>query len=119
MAQSLPTGLKELLDEVEDYAPAVPDEVTQHALRQSGYDCKDVRTVRLISIAAQRFLAQVLEEAHSVHKLRQMAPAVKLKEAGYDPKDRRELLTAEDLVKALEEHGVSVGRAPYYSAKPQ
>ena len=22
----------------------VPDEVTQHALRKAGYDCKDVRT---------------------------------------------------------------------------
>ncbi|KAL4448144.1 hypothetical protein ABPG75_005363 [Micractinium tetrahymenae] len=119
MAQTLPAGLKELLDELEDYAPAVPDELTQHALRQSGYDCKDVRTVRLISVAAQRFLAQVLEEAHNVHKLRQMAPAAKLKEAGYDPKDKRELLTTEDLVKACEEYGVKVARAPYLTAKPQ
>jgi hypothetical protein len=74
MAQALPPGLKELLNELEEYAPVVrrrcsrrgglckrgrcraclptlsavqtqvPDEVTQHALRQSGYDCKDVRT---------------------------------------------------------------------------
>lgn len=71
--QQLPAGLKELLAELEDYAPTVrrqragrpsltsfwraggsvplapcylqvPDQVTQHALRQSGYDCKDVRT---------------------------------------------------------------------------
>lgn len=76
MAQNLPVGLKELLDELDDYAPAVgcctsshqatctlrlqlrsqtrrllpfaapqvPDELTQYALRQSGYDCQDVRT---------------------------------------------------------------------------
>ncbi|PSC70841.1 Transcription initiation factor TFIID subunit 10 [Micractinium conductrix] len=121
MAQTLPAGLKELLDELEDYAPVVPDEVTHHALRQSGYDCKDARTVRFISIAAQRFLAQVLEEAHNAHKLRQMAPAPKLKEAGYDPRDRRDLLTTEDLIKALDEYGVKVPRAPYYttSTKPQ
>lgn len=71
---SLPPGLKELLNELESYAPAVrrttpscclseecflssytppndaclaaqvPDEITQYAMRQSGYDCKDVRT---------------------------------------------------------------------------
>ena len=45
----------------------------------------------------------MLEEAYNAHKLRQMAPAAKLKEAGYDPKDKRELLTVEDLLKALEE----------------
>ncbi|EFN56271.1 hypothetical protein CHLNCDRAFT_145129 [Chlorella variabilis] len=118
--QQLPAGLKELLAELEDYAPTVPDQVTQHALRQSGYDCKDVRTVRMISVAAQRFVAQVLEEAYNAHKLRQMAPAAKLKEAGYDPKDKRELLTVEDLLKALEEYGVKAGRPPYYTtAKPQ
>lgn len=26
------------------FSPQVPDEVAQHLLRQSGYDCKDVRT---------------------------------------------------------------------------
>lgn len=81
MSTSLPPGLKELLNELEEYAPAVrgyehadtsrrrlcrqlrgvpasarlltslapvrvqvPDEVTQHALRTSGYECKDPRT---------------------------------------------------------------------------
>ncbi|KAL4853032.1 Transcription initiation factor TFIID subunit 10 [Chlorella vulgaris] len=113
---SLPPGLKELLNDLESYAPAVPDEITQYAMRQSGYDCKDVRTVRMISLAAQRFVAQVLEEAYNTHKLRQMAPAAKLKEAGFDPKDKRELLTVEDLQKAMEEYGVKSRRPPYYTA---
>ncbi|PRW45195.1 zinc phosphodiesterase ELAC 2-like isoform X2 [Chlorella sorokiniana] len=73
----------------------------------------------MVSLAAQRFIAQVLEEAHNTHKLRQMAPAAKLKEQGFDPKDKRDMLSVEDLVKALGEHGVKLGRAPYYTtAKP-
>jgi hypothetical protein len=44
----------------------------------------------------------VLEEAHNAQKLRQMAPAPRLKEQGYDA-SKRELLTVEDLQKALEE----------------
>lgn len=63
------------------------------------------RSVRLVSLAAQRFVAQVLEEAMQAHKHRQLAPAAKLKEQGWDPRDKRELLQAEDLVKALEEVG--------------
>ena len=45
---------------------------------------------------------QVLEEAHNAQKLRQMAPPARLKEQGYD-QSKRELLTVEDLQKALEE----------------
>jgi chemotaxis receptor (MCP) glutamine deamidase CheD len=59
----------------------------------------------LVSLAAQRFVAQVLEEASNAHQMRKMAPPAKLKEAGYDPKDKRDLLTVEDLVKAMEEVG--------------
>lgn len=68
----LPPGLQQLLNSLPDYETTVrcrigwhrplphhcacpptsppfliaqiPDEVTQHALRKSGYDCKDVRT---------------------------------------------------------------------------
>lgn len=65
--------------------------------------------MRLVSLAAQRFVAQVLEEARQAHKHRQLAPAAKLKEQGWDPRDKRELLQTEDLVKALEEVGGWVG----------
>ena len=51
----------------------------------------------------------MLEEAHNAHKLRQMAPAAKLKEQGFDPKDKRDLLTVEDLVKALGEVRALIG----------
>lgn len=67
--------------------------------------------LRLVSLAAQRFVAQVLEEASNVHQMRKMAPPAKLKEAGYDPKDKRDLLTVEDLVKAMEEVGRAAGGA--------
>ena len=49
---------------------------------------------------------QVLEEAHNAQKLRQMAPSVRLKEQGYG-EQKQELLTVEDLQKALEEVGSS------------
>ena len=42
--EPLPAGLKELLHELKDYTPAVPDELTDYALRQRGVDSRDVRT---------------------------------------------------------------------------
>ena len=54
---------------------------------------------------------QVLEEARNAAKLRQLAPPAKLKEAGYDPRDKRDVLTVEDLVKAMGEVRAAVAAA--------
>ncbi len=78
----------------------------QHALRKSGYDCHDKRTLRLVSLAAQKFLAGVLDEAVNVHKRRKLAPAQHLKAEGYNVKDKRVVLITEDLSEALKEVGV-------------
>eukprot|EP00887_Chlorella_sp_A99_P000502 scaffold17.g502.t1 len=112
MAASLPSGLKDLLDSLED---VVPDEVTQYALRKAGVDCKDVRTLRLVSVAAQKFAAGVLDEAVNVAKRKRLAPAAHLRAQGMDPKDRRVVLTTEDLTEALQDYGINVNKAPYYA----
>lgn len=110
----LPQGTAELLSELEDYTPTVPDELTQHYLRRGGYDCKDVKLLRVISIAAQRFVAGVVNDSLQLSKRRRLTSTAKLREQGYNPKDKRLVLTPDDLSVALREYGVNLRSAPYF-----
>ena len=53
--------------------------------------------LRLVSVAAQQFVAGVLDEAVNTHKRRRLAPAAHLRQQGLDPRDKRAVLTTEDL----------------------
>ncbi len=57
--------------------------------------------VRLVSLAAQRFVASALHDAKQVYSRRQKQTPARLKEAGYDVKDRRPVLLTEDLAEAM------------------
>ncbi|KAF5835040.1 transcription initiation factor TFIID 23-30kDa subunit-domain-containing protein [Dunaliella salina] len=108
---SLPEGTAQLLDQLDDQPPLVPDELTQYLMRKSGQDCKDPRLVRLTSLAAQRFIAEVIWDSLQLCKARLGSSNRKqLKAAGY--KDKR-VLTSEDLSKALADFGVTHQRSPY------
>ena len=56
---------------------------------------------RLVSLAAQKFIAGAIHDAMQVHARRQKQPPARLKEAGYDVKDKRPVLLTEDLAEAL------------------
>ena len=53
-------------------------------------------------------MASILDEAVNVHKRRKLAPAQHLKAEGYNIKDKRVVLTADDLSEALKEVGQRV-----------
>lgn len=57
--------------------------------------------LRLVSLAAQRFVASALHDAKQVYSRRQKQTPARLKEAGYDIKDRRPVLLTEDLAEAM------------------
>ena len=59
--------------------------------------------VRLLSLAAQRFIATALHDAMQIQAKRQKQPSAQLKGAGHDVKDKRPTLTLEDLAQALQE----------------
>ncbi len=59
--------------------------------------------LRLVSLAAQRFVASALHDAKQVYSRRQKQTPARLKEAGYDIKDKRPVLLAEDLAEAMSE----------------
>jgi hypothetical protein len=60
-------------------------------------------STRLVSLAAQKFVAGIAEEAHWYAEQRQQATTKSKVEAGYDVRDKRKVLTTEDLAAAMKE----------------
>jgi len=103
--------LSDLLMQLEDYTPTIPDAVTNHYLHMAGFESSDPRMSRILSLAAQKFISDIVNEAFQQCKLKgQVATAGKAK-----VKDKKYVLTMDDLVPVLNEHGISIRKPPYYT----
>ncbi|XP_071499210.1 transcription initiation factor TFIID subunit 10-like [Diadema antillarum] len=101
-------ALEELLGQMEEYAPTIPDAVTGYYLNRAGFEASDPRVVRLISLAAQKFISDIANDALQHCKMRGSGQSSKK-----SVKDKRYTLTMEDLNPALTDHGINV-KKPYY-----
>ncbi|KQK20486.1 hypothetical protein BRADI_1g54817v3 [Brachypodium distachyon] len=91
--------LTEFLSSLMDYTPTIPDELVEHYLGRSGFQCPDVRLTRLVAVAAQKFVSDVASDSLQHCKARVAAPIKDNKSK--QPKDRRLVLTMDDLSKGL------------------
>ncbi|KAH7971720.1 transcription initiation factor TFIID subunit 10 [Rhipicephalus sanguineus] len=109
-SRSGPSGqsLSELLLQLEDYSPTLPDAVTAHYLNTAGLEASDPRVVRLVSLAAQKFLSDITNDALQHCKMRGAGQSKKA------TKDKRYTLTMEDLTPALQEYGINVKKPHYF-----
>ena len=103
--------LSDFLLQLEDYTPTIPDAVIKHYLSNSGFDTSDPRVLRLVSLAAQKFVSDVANDALQHCKMRNAGQAVKNNKS----KDRKYVMTMEDLGQALNSQGVTVKKPPYYT----
>ncbi|XP_075235788.1 transcription initiation factor TFIID subunit 10-like [Lycorma delicatula] len=101
--------LADFLQQLEDYSPTIPDAATAAYLNTAGFHASDPRIVRLISLAAQKFISDIANDALQHCKVRSSNQTSKTK-----GKDRRYILTMEDLAPALAEYGITVRKPPYY-----
>ncbi|CAD7079693.1 unnamed protein product [Hermetia illucens] len=109
--------LSDFLLQLEDYTPTIPDAVTSHYLNTAGFEANDPRIVRLISIAAQKFISDVVNDALQHCKTRTSnvsgsSHGSSKNKAG--TKDRKYTLTMEDLTPALADYGITVRKAHYF-----
>jgi len=108
---SLPSGapVGDLMSQLEDYHPTIPDSVTAYYVNRAGFEASDPRVIRLISLAAQKFVSDVANDALTFSRMRG---------AGHSKKkssEKRYTLTMEDLAPALNEYGVNVKKPHYFT----
>ncbi|KAI7797583.1 transcription initiation factor TFIID subunit 10 [Triplophysa rosa] len=103
------TPLADFLMQLEDYTPTIPDAVTGYYLNRAGFEASDPRIIRLISLASQKFISDIANDALQHCKMKGTASGSSRNKA----KDKKYTLTMEDLTPALAEYGVNV-KKPYY-----
>eukprot|EP00092_Neocalanus_flemingeri_P032665 GFUD01035530.1.p1 GENE.GFUD01035530.1~~GFUD01035530.1.p1 ORF type:complete len:146 (+),score=56.63 GFUD01035530.1:52-489(+) len=99
-----------LLDTLEDYNTTVPNTITANYLSRAGMVTSDNRLVTLVSLAAQKFISDLASDALTHCKMRQ-ASNNNIKKVN---KEKKYVMTVEDLAIALEDKGIAVRRPPYY-----
>eukprot|EP00286_Rhodomonas_abbreviata_P017830 CAMPEP_0181324766 /NCGR_PEP_ID=MMETSP1101-20121128/20549_1 /TAXON_ID=46948 /ORGANISM="Rhodomonas abbreviata, Strain Caron Lab Isolate" /LENGTH=132 /DNA_ID=CAMNT_0023432993 /DNA_START=72 /DNA_END=470 /DNA_ORIENTATION=+ len=90
-----------LLGQLDKFHPTIPDSVTDYYLRKTGFQTTDPRVTRAISLAAQKFIADVAHDALQQSKLR-------IDNDKSRGKERRIVLTSPDLSASMRTYGVHI-----------
>ncbi|XP_030333470.1 transcription initiation factor TFIID subunit 10 [Strigops habroptila] len=113
------TPLVDFLMQLEDYTPTIPDAVTGYYLNRAGFEASDPRipapvspgSIRLISLAAQKFISDIANDALQHCKMKGTASGSSRSKS----KDKKYTLTMEDLTPALAEYGINVKKPHYFT----
>ncbi|KAF0540339.1 transcription initiation factor protein [Gigaspora margarita] len=103
-------SLLEFLLLLDNFEPLIPDFVTEYYLNKSGIQCDDIRIMRLMSLAAQKFVADIATDAFQYCKIRQQS------KKNIGKQRNKTVLTLEDLVAALSEYGINIKKPDYFRA---
>lgn len=96
-----------ILEAIEEFDSSIPDAVVYHFLNVAGMQTNDQRIIRLIAIAAQKFIHDIVSDSLQHCKLRGAQ--------GKKTKEKKYTLTIEDLASAMAEHGIEVRRQQYFN----
>ncbi|KAK4535314.1 hypothetical protein CDCA_CDCA04G1339 [Cyanidium caldarium] len=103
--------VEEFIATLDTYETAIPDHVVEHYLARAGFLTDDRRVVRLVALAAQKFIADVAHEAMAQRRIQRDAQYRQLQ----GMEDEKVLLTTEELKMALQEHGIHLSRVDYFA----
>ncbi|EDW54046.1 transcription initiation factor TFIID subunit 10 [Drosophila sechellia] len=110
--------MDELVKQLEDYSPTIPDALTMHILKTAGFCTVDPKILRLVSVSAQKFISDIANDALQHCKTRttniQHSSGHSSSKDKKNPKDRKYTLAMEDLVPALADHGITMRKPQYF-----
>ncbi|XP_064414141.1 transcription initiation factor TFIID subunit 10 isoform X3 [Latimeria chalumnae] len=124
------TPLADFLLQLEDYTPTIPDAVTGYYLNRAGFEASDPRIIRLISLAAQKFVSDIANDALQHCKMKGTASTSSRNKSKCScpdhlplcsssipvlTQDKKHTLTMEDLTPALAEYGINVKKPLYFT----
>ena len=89
---------------LDDYSPTLPVEVTQYYIKKGGVTIQDPRVVKLISLAADKFMADVIFDARQYQLRRSQRKDLKRKAVDNNT------LEFQDLASSLQTRAVSIRR---------
>ena len=93
-----------ILEAIKDFDSSIPDAVVHHFLNVAGMQTTDQRVIKLVAIAAEKFIYDIVSDSLRHCKLR-----------GTKTKEKKYTLTIEDLRSVLAEYGIEVNRPPYFN----
>ncbi|XP_072941391.1 transcription initiation factor TFIID subunit 10-like [Epargyreus clarus] len=106
-------ALADFLLQLENYNPSIPDSVVAYYLNMSGFESQDPRLIRLVALAAQKFLSDIANDALQHCKMRTSSQMNQSKNPK-GPKEKKFVMTMEDLVPALQEYGIQAKKPHYF-----
>mgnify|MGYP002378715484 CR=1 FL=1 len=63
--------LAEVLDLMDgDFAPIIPDAVTDYYLNKNGFETTDIKIKRLLALATQKFISDIAQDAYEYSRIR-------------------------------------------------
>lgn len=89
------------------YAPTLPAQVSNYYLSKSGVNVQDERISKLVSLAADKFMADIIFDAKQFSVLRQKSEKKVVKKRAQESADTLEF---QDLVRALKMRRISISR---------
>ncbi|EFP00330.1 hypothetical protein GCK72_019298 [Caenorhabditis remanei] len=98
----------EFINQLGDYPPTIPDSVTMHFLKSAGVEGTDPRVTRMISLAAQKHISDIILDAMTSARMKGIGQTKK------GTKETKFTLTEELLDEILKEYGHENTRPPYH-----
>jgi transcription initiation factor TFIID subunit 10 len=102
------TQEEQFIGSLQDFTPLIPDEIVDFYLKQTGFNCPDQKMTRLIALAAQKFLSDIVHETRQYHDKSQSTSGPK----------KKVILTMEHLQKTLDDYGINTRKQEYFVDAP-
>ncbi|KPI99188.1 Transcription initiation factor TFIID subunit 10 [Papilio xuthus] len=107
-------ALSDFLMQLENYNSSIPEFVVAYYLNASGFESQDQRLIRLIALAAQKYLSDIANDALQHCKMRTNSQVTQSSKNQKGPKEKKYVMTMDDLVPALQEYGITAKKPHYF-----